>query len=93
MRPSTSNAVLMTRPERDATGTPTGKTRIPAPWDVMTTQAVIDADPELNRFIHIPQYVDGVWAGNDPPAVYLRFTTEAEYNARIGNFLKRGAAI
>lgn len=93
---SRSNAKLMVRPERDATGNPTGGTRARPTFDVMTTPEVLAANPELEQFRHVPTYVDEVWAGDDPAnlaqTVYLRFTTEAEYEGRVGKHLNRGGA-
>lgn len=87
MRPSRSNMMDIQRLERDADGVPTGRIRARAPYHVMTAQAVVDANPELLPFVHVPQYVDVEWANNDPPRVELKFASKAERDARVGRFI------
>ncbi len=74
-----SQVKLMDRPERDANGVPTGKTRARPTFDVMIDPALMT--PELNAYRHTPTYIDDAWAGQQ--TVYLRFTTEAECRGRL----------
>jgi len=86
----------MTRPERDAQGKPTGKTRARPTFDVMTTSEAVIANPTLQQFVVTHTYIDEVWAGDDPTnltqTVYLRFNSQAEYQARVGKYLDGNAS-
>lgn len=93
-RISRSNTKLMVRPARDLLGNKTGGTRARPEFDVMTTPDVVAANG-LSAYRHTPTYIDEVWCGDDPAnptqTAYLRFTTEAEYEAKVGKFLKSQA--
>lgn len=95
MRISRSNTKLIDVLERDAQGNPTGRT-VPRPSFVaMTDVAVVAAHPDYDQFLFVPQYIDVVFAGDDPanPQVtrYWEFNAKAEYDARVGKYLARNA--